>query len=245
MKLIITGADGRMGRELLASGRVLPDTTVIPLRRGDNPNAIFSQGDVVIDFTLPEATGMFVAAAMAANKPLVIGTTGHTASGIQQIQQAAEKIPIVFSSNYSIGITVLESLTKKITSVLKDSFDIEIIEAHHKNKKDSPSGTALMLGRAAAAGLGTSLDNALAPENRSGLRPAGKIGMAVVRGGQIIGDHTVLFAGEHERLELTHRAQSRAVFAQGALVAARWVYNKPAGLYSMAEVLSLAETMRA
>ncbi|OZA20699.1 MAG: 4-hydroxy-tetrahydrodipicolinate reductase [Thiotrichales bacterium 17-46-47] len=196
--------------------------------------------DVLIDFTRPEATMAYMNACVSAKKPMVIGTTGFSASELSEMQAAAQQIPIVFAPNFSVGVNLLLGLVAKAAQVLTD-YDIEVIEAHHRYKVDAPSGTALRLGQAAADALGWDL-NQCAVYGREGItgeRPAKQIGFATVRGGDVVGDHTVLFAGLGERVELTHKASSRLTFAQGAVRAAQWLAHQPAGLYDMQDVLGL------
>lgn len=194
--------------------------------------------DVVIDFTTPEAAVRHALAAADLGKPYVTGTTGLSKNLQQDIVNASEKIPIVFSPNMSIGITLLISMVERAARVLDDSFDIEICEMHHRYKLDAPSGTAISLGHAAAKGRHISLEEK-GVRARTGKRNKGEIGFAVLRGGEVAGDHKVIFAGNHEILELSHRALDRTVFASGALKAAEWVVTQKPGLYNMHDVLSL------
>jgi len=196
--------------------------------------------DVVIDFTRPEATMSYLSACVSARKPMVIGTTGFSAAELVEMKIAAESIPIVFAPNFSVGVNLLLGLVAKAAQVLAD-YDIEVIEAHHRYKVDAPSGTALRLGQAAADALGWDLDQSAVygREGMTGERPAQQIGFATVRGGDVVGDHTVLFAGLGERVELTHKASSRLTFAQGAVRAAQWLVHQPAGFYDMQDVLGL------
>lgn len=196
---------------------------------------------VAIDFTLPLATRTNVEACVAAGVPMVIGTTGLDESARQSIQHASSQIAIVQAANMSLGVNVLLKLVELAARTLDENYDIEIFEAHHRFKKDAPSGTALALGRAAAAGRGSALE-ALAEYARhgdTGARKPGAIGFSVQRGGDIIGDHVVSFVTLGERIELTHRAHDRMGFARGALAAARWVVQQRPGLYSMQDVLGL------
>jgi 4-hydroxy-tetrahydrodipicolinate reductase len=198
--------------------------------------------DVLIDFTRPEATNTYLHQCVAAKRPMVIGTTGLSEEDLGLVAQAAKSIPIVYAPNFSVGVNLLLGLVAQAAKVLKD-YDIEIIEAHHRHKVDAPSGTALRLGQAAADALGRSLEDCAVygREGITGERPRQEIGFATVRGGDVVGDHTVLFAGLGERVELTHKASSRLTFAQGAVRAAHWVRQQPAGLYDMLDVLSLKE----
>ncbi|MFO7276923.1 MAG: 4-hydroxy-tetrahydrodipicolinate reductase [Pseudomonadota bacterium] len=201
-------------------------------------DAVLERADVVIDFSQPAATSANVAACRAMRKPLLVGTTGFAAELERAFDAAAKEIPLLVAPNTSIGVTLLIELVRQAAAALPREFDIEIVEAHHRGKKDAPSGTALALGRAAAQGRGVSLDD-VAVKNRadSGPRRDGDIGFAVVRGGDIVGEHSVLFAGDGEQLTLTHRATDRAIFAQGALRAAVWLAGQPPGRYSMRDFL--------
>lgn len=201
-----------------------------------------SGAQVVIDFTAPAVTVRHAQACAAGGHALVVGTTGLEAAQMAALQTAAARVPVLHARNMSLGITVLTELVRQATALLGPEFDVEITEAHHRHKKDAPSGTALQLGEAAAAARGRQLRD-VAVYSRAGLsadaRPAGAIGFASVRAGAIVGDHTVLLAGAEEQLELTHRATDRALFARGALRAAGWLAGKPARLYSLREVLGL------
>lgn len=197
--------------------------------------------DVLIDFTRPEASLQYLQACEEAKVGMVIGTTGFTAEQKARIAQAAQQVGIVFAPNMSVGVTLLTNLVQAAAKVLKEGYDIEVIEAHHRHKVDAPSGTALRLGEAAAAGAGRDFDEVAlyAREGITGERKPESIGFATVRGGDIVGDHTVLFAGIGERIELTHKASSRATFALGALRAAKFLSDKKHGLYDMQDVLGL------
>jgi len=194
---------------------------------------------VAIDFTLPQATGANLEACVAAQCPLVIGTTGHAPEVRERIVQAAGRIPLVMAPNMSVGVNLLLELVEQAARQLDERYDIEIFEAHHRDKKDAPSGTALGLGAAAAAGRGVALEQVAEYERHgvTGARRPGNIGFSVFRGGDVVGEHTVSFAGIGERIELTHRASDRLAFARGAVRAARWLIGRPPGLYSMRDVL--------
>ena len=200
---------------------------------------LFAVSDAVLDFTAPAASVANAKAAAETGKVLVIGTTGLTETQRAEVAKAAEKAPIVLAPNMSVGVNLLQALVEKVASILDPAYDIEIVEMHHRNKVDAPSGTALALGKAAAKGRGESLDKVACYERHGviGARPAGEIGFATLRGGDVVGDHTVIFAGTGERIELTHKASSRAVFANGAVRAALWAAGQKAGLYSMRDVL--------
>lgn len=202
---------------------------------------LFEKADIAIDFTTPDATMKHLQIASKHNTPMVIATTGLAADQEQEIKTAAGSCPIVYAANTSIGVTILQDLVQKVAAALDESYDIEICEAHHKHKVDAPSGTALALGKAAAEGRKTTLekDAVYAREGQTGARQLGNIGFAVLRGGDVVGEHTVSFFGEGERLELTHKASNRSLFAKGALKAAIWLKNQKPGLYTMHDVLGL------
>jgi 4-hydroxy-tetrahydrodipicolinate reductase len=198
--------------------------------------------EVAIDFTAPQATGRHAAACAAGGHALVMGTTGLGAPQMAALQAAARRIPVLQARNMSLGVTVLTELVRQAVALLGPDFDVEITEAHHRHKLDAPSGTALQLGEAAAAARGRRLDDVAVyarPALAAGSRPSGAIGFASLRAGTIVGDHTVLLGGAEELLELTHRATDRALFARGALRAAAWLPGRPAGLYSLRDVLGL------
>ena len=208
---------------------------------GDDPALVFERARAVIEFSLPDATAKHAAMAGAAGTPHVIGTTGLDAAQEQAVRDAAAGAPIVVAPNMSLAVNILFALTRQVAEILDDRFDIEIVEMHHKHKVDAPSGTALGLGRAAAEGRGVALDavSQMARQGQTGARGQGDIGFAVLRGGDVVGEHTVVFAVEGERLELTHKASSRRIFSRGAVHAARWAPAQPPGLYGMADVLGL------
>jgi len=264
LKVVIAGCSGRMGHALLES--VFADSELslhAALDRSDSPQigrdageqfgrvsgvkishdivAALQGADVLVDFTRPEPSLQYIAACQQSGVKLVIGTTGFSAEQKLQIEAAAKDIAIVFAPNMSVGVTLLINLVQAAAKVLADGYDVEIIEAHHRHKVDAPSGTALRLGEAAAAALGRNLDDCAiyGREGVTGERDANTIGFATVRGGDVVGDHTVLFAGIGERVELTHKASSRATFALGALRAAKFLMTKQGGLYDMRDVLGL------
>jgi 4-hydroxy-tetrahydrodipicolinate reductase len=207
----------------------------------DQPAAALAGADVLVDFTRPEATFAYLDACRKAGVNLIIGTTGFDAAGKAAIEAAAKEIGIVFAPNFSVGVNLLMKLAETAARVLAEGYDIEIIEAHHRHKVDAPSGTALGIGQAVAGTLGRDLKTCAVygREGVTGERKPDTIGFATVRGGDIVGDHTLLFAGVGERVELTHKASSRATFAQGALRAAKWLHGKGPGLYDMRDVLGL------
>lgn len=198
-------------------------------------NDLMTAADCVIDFTTPESTLENIAAAVKTQTALVIGTTGLDAIAEKLLHDAAKKIPIVYAANMSVGVNLLLALVEQAASRLGPAWDIEIFESHHKNKVDAPSGTALALGKAAKSGRG----HGDFKTDRTGKRVEGDIGYAVSRGGDVVGEHTVTFYGMGERIELAHRASDRTLFAKGALTAAQWLDKKPAGLYTMRDVLGL------
>lgn len=207
----------------------------------DDAPRVFERSSVVIEFSLPDATARHAAMAGAAATPHVIGTTGLDAAQEQAVREAAAGAAIVLAPNMSLAVNILFALTRQVAGILDDRFDIEIAEMHHKHKVDAPSGTALGLGRAAAEGRGVALDavSQMARQGQTGARRQGDIGFAVLRGGDVVGEHTVTFAVEGERLQLTHKASSRRIFSRGAVHAARWAPAQPPGLYGMADVLGL------
>ena len=248
MKIGITGCTGRVGAllvsELLSGnweGLSLAGGTARGKDHGydffvtDDAAALFEASDLVIDFTTPEATREHIKLAAATGTPMVIGTTGLSAEDEATLKEAAQKAPIVYASNTSVGITLLLDLVQKAAATLGSDWDIEIFEAHHKHKIDAPSGTALSLGKAAQAGR----NGGEFVHERTGKRQAGDIGYAVSRGGDVVGEHDVTFFAEGERLTLSHKATNRALFARGALRAATWLAGQKSGLYSMKDVLGL------
>jgi 4-hydroxy-tetrahydrodipicolinate reductase len=263
LRLAVTGAGGRMGKTLIemiagADGLTLgaaferADSSLIGTDAGElvglgpidvpvqaDVAASTEQFDALIDFSVPEATLSLLPALVAAGKKLVIGTTGFDAAGQAAIEAAGEKIAILKAPNMSVGVNVVFKLVEIAASVLGDDVDVEVIEAHHRHKIDAPSGTAVRIGEILADTLGRDLakDAIYGREGTTGPRETRTIGFATVRGGDIVGDHTVLYAGAGERIEITHRAQSRANFAQGALRAARFLEDKPEGLFDMQDVL--------
>jgi 4-hydroxy-tetrahydrodipicolinate reductase len=243
-RLAIAGAKGRMGAALLRAASQRSDLTVTgQIDAGDDLRSILDTSDVIIDFTLHEATAPFARLCAERRKPMVIGTTGHTDPERKEILQAAERIPIVWSANFSTGVNALFWLTQKAAEILGPDYDLEIIEMHHRLKKDAPSGTAKTLAEILAKARQQQLSQVLrhGREGAVGERPSAEIGLHAVRGGDVVGDHTVIFAGLGERLELTHKASSRDTFALGALRAAQWVAGKKPGLYDMQDVLGLRE----
>ena len=242
LRVAIAGSGGRMGQALQdavkgAHGVVLASAFDV----GDDVRTALAQADVLIDFTRPEGTLDHLNACRDAKCSIVIGTTGFTTVQLESVREAARAIPIVMAPNMSLGVNVALKLVELAARALGPEYDVEVFEMHHKLKVDAPSGTALKLGEVAARARGTTLekDGAFARHGVTGERKPSAIGFSVARGGDIVGDHTVYFAGPGERIEITHRAASRATYAQGALRAARFLQGKPAGLYDMADVLGL------
>lgn len=265
LRIAVMGAAGRMGRNLveaigandkttLAAAIVEPDSSLLGVDAGELVGlgkigvAIDSslenhldKFDALIDFTHPTVTMQNLALCVQAKKAIIIGTTGFTDEQKQQIAEAAKQIPIVFSANYSIGINLCFKLLDVAAKVLGDEVDIEVLEAHHRNKVDAPSGTALRMGEVVANALGRNLKDVAVygREGQTGVRERETIGFATVRAGDVVGDHTVLFAAEGERVEITHKASNRMIYAKGAIRSALWLQDQANGLYDMQDVLGL------
>ena len=264
LKVVIAGCSGRMGYALLEG--VFADAELAlhgALDRADSSqigrdageqfgkktgvlishdvDAALKGADVLVDFTRPEPSLVYLAACQKAGVNMVIGTTGFTAEQKATIANVSKDISIIFAPNMSVGVTLLINLVQAAAKVLNEGYDIEVIEAHHRHKVDAPSGTALRLGEAAASALGRNLEECAiyGREGVTGERDPSTIGFATVRGGDVVGDHTVLFAGIGERVELTHKASSRATFALGALRAGKFMQGKKSGLFDMQDVLNL------
>ena len=245
MKIAIVGAAGRMGKMLVALADANPALEVVAkVDVAEGYDKTWPAGtEAVIDFSFHSAVPAFVAKAAEEGLAYVLGTTGLSAEEQQAVDAAAKRIPVVQSGNYSLGVNLLLNLVQTAAKVLGPEYDVEVVEMHHRHKKDAPSGTALMLAKAAAAGRGVDFD-AAAVYGRKGIigeRPEGEIAVHALRGGSVVGDHTVMFAGEVERVELTHRAQSREAFAAGALKAAQWAAGRQPGIYTMRDVLGFAD----
>ncbi len=267
MRLVIAGAGGRMGRTL---ARAILETPGFALagaleRAGapgfgadigqlaglapcgvkvsGDPLPLIAKADGVLDFTTPAASVELAGLAAQARIVHVLGTTGLSAADEKKLEAAARHAVIVKSGNMSLGVNLLAALAKRVAKVLGEDYDIEILEMHHNKKVDAPSGTALLLGRAAAEGRGVKLEERAVRgrDGAVGARKPGDIGFAALRGGTVVGDHAVIFAGPYERIELSHKAEDRMIFARGALAAAAWGRGKKPGLYSMADVLGLAD----
>ncbi len=265
MKIGVVGASGRMGGAVIrqvtetdgcvvAAASERQDSDSVGRDAGDvagcghlgveivdDAAALFDRVDAVIEFSVPDATVAHAARAADAGCIHIVGTTGLTASDEAILKEAGEKTTIVYAPNMSMGVNILFALTKQVAGILDEDFDIEVVEMHHRHKVDAPSGTALGLGRSAAEGRGTTLDESgvLSREGITGARDRGTIGFATLRGGDVPGDHTVIFAADGERIELSHKAGSRQIFARGAVQAALWASGKENGLYSMLDVLRL------
>jgi 4-hydroxy-tetrahydrodipicolinate reductase len=242
MNLLITGKSGRMGQALLEAATQAQATVAATHDLGQDLDAAFQKADTAIDFTVHSFTPQVIAAALKHNTRLVIGTTGHTDEERQLIHDAAKSLPIVFASNYSVGVNTLFWLTRQAAQILtQDRFDIEVVEMHHRHKIDSPSGTARTLLEILNQETDTDYhaDITHGRLGNIGPRKPREIGMHTLRGGDVVGDHTVLFAADGERVELTHKASSRMTFAAGAIRAALWLQSKPPGLYDMQNVLNL------
>jgi 4-hydroxy-tetrahydrodipicolinate reductase len=267
LRLVIAGAGGRMGRTLLRALNEVPGFTLagavdragaaeigadtgtlagLPasgIKVTKDPQPLVAQADAIIDFTSPASTVELAALAAQARIVHVIGTTGLSAADEAKLEAAARHAALIKSGNMSLGVNLLAALVKRAAGALGPEFDIEILEMHHGRKVDAPSGTALLLGKAAAQGRKVDVEktSVRTREGHTGPRKPGDIGFAALRGGTVVGDHTVIFAGPSERIELTHRAENRMIFARGALAAAKWGKGKKPGLYSMADVLSLGD----
>ena len=264
IRYAIAGSAGRMGRTLIEAVQLDPEATLAAalehpsspflgrdagelvgapcgVKVGTDLDAALAEADCLIDFTRPEGTLQHIEACKRHKVALVIGTTGFSAEGKAAIAEASRTIPIVFAPNMAVGVNAVFRLLDVAARILNAGYDVEVIEAHHRHKVDAPSGTALGLGQAVAQGRGTTLEKVAiySRHGTTGPRPAGGIGFSVQRGGDIVGDHRVVFAGPGEQVELVHHAQDRSGFARGALAAARWVVGRPPGWYSMQDVLGL------
>lgn len=265
VEVIVAGVAGKMGSRITALIKDYPDLKLVGAfeKKGhevvgkdageiigaghmnipieDDLNKVIDRGNVVISFTTPEASLDHLNITLKNKKAIVIGTTGFTNEGVQTIREASKSIPIVFAPNMSVGVNLLFKVLKDVARVLGDEFDVEIIEAHHRLKKDAPSGTALKMAQVIAEALDRNLDEVgvYARKGIIGERTKKEIGIQTIRAGDIVGEHTVLFGGLGERIEITHKVSSRDTFARGALKAALWISTKPAGLYDMMDVLGL------
>lgn len=238
----VAGATERAGSPAIGKDAgALAGLDPIGVKISDDAEAVIAKADAILDFTAPAATLAFADLSAKAGIVHVIGTTGFSQAQEDKIREAAKRARIIKAGNMSLGVNLLTAVTKKVAAVLDDDFDIEIVEMHHRHKVDAPSGTALMLAQAAADGRGADLAQAAVRvrDGHTGPRPPGAIGLQSLRGGSVVGDHTVIFAGKGERIELTHRAQDRSIFSRGAVKAALWGRDKAPGLYSMIDVLGL------
>lgn len=242
LRVIINGAKGRMGQTLLACAEAREDLLVVAaLDMGDDLAPALPEAEAVIDFTHATATAGVARLCAEAGRTLVVGTTGLDETTLSVLHEASAHIPIVCAPNFSVGVNALFWLTRKAAEILGPDFDLEIIEMHHRLKKDAPSGTARRLGEilAAVRQLDYARETRHGREGMVGARTRQEIGMHSMRGGDVVGDHTVVFANEGERVELTHKASSRETFARGALRAALWAHGRPPGLFDMEDVLGL------
>lgn len=243
IKIAITGASGRMGKMLIEAVQAADDCTLhVTLDKGDDVRAGLTGADVLIDFTRPEATLEHLAICADLGVKAVVGTTGFEPGQKARIAELAERTAIVFAPNMSVGVNVVLKLLDMAARAMNEGFDIEIVEAHHRNKVDAPSGTALQMGQVVADALGRDLKQCAVygREGVTGVRDPSTIGFATVRGGDIIGDHTVLFAGTGERIEISHKASNRGIYAQGSLRAARFLASQQTGLFGMNDVLGFS-----
>lgn len=243
-RIVINGARGRMGQALLQCAPSHPELEVVAaVDVGEDLASALANADGVIDFSHATATATVLELCRQLNKRLVIGTTGQDEPTREKILQAAQELPIVYAPNFSVGVNTLFWLTRRAAQILGSDFDLEVVEMHHRLKKDAPSGTARHLAEilAEVRGLDYSHDVAHGREGMIGERPSREIGLHALRGGDVVGDHTVIFAHTGERLELSHKASSRDTFAQGALRAAAWLAQQPPGLYEMLDVLGLRD----
>lgn len=262
MNIAVIGASGRMGLELIRASLDEPDLKLsgglvaegsaavdadlgelagrraIGVRAASDAETALEGADVVIDFSLPEATDAVLAACVSRRLPVVIGTTGLTEGQRSALEYAATQIPALYGGNMSVGLNLLRRLTRSAASMLGADYDVEILDIHHRHKRDAPSGSALELGAAVIDGRGSPGAAEIGRRPGDGAREAGAVGYASLRGGDVVGEHTVYLLGPGERIELTHRVTDRAAFAQGAIRAARWLAGRGVGLYGMDEVLS-------
>lgn len=241
VRVLLVGAKGRMGQAIAAAAEAADVVIVAGLDQGDDLTKEIGACDAVVDFSHPSATNEICRVCLGAGKPLVIGTTGHSNEERTVLEKTSKSLPVVFSPNFSVGVNALFWLTRKAAEMLGKDFDLEIVETHHRSKKDAPSGTAKKLAEilCEVRKLDYAKNVVHGREGLIGERSAAEIGVHSIRGGDVVGDHTVMFAGPGERLELTHKASSRETFAAGALRAARWIVGRPPGLYDMEDVLGL------
>ena len=241
-KIAITGSNGRMGRALIRAVKINPNVSQGPmLNRGDDINLMLKDFDVLIDFTRPEATLNALSICQNSGKAMVIGTTGFSDEALKIIDQASSDIPIVFAPNMSVGVNLTLKLLETTAKVIGTDSNIEIVEAHHRHKVDAPSGTALKMGEVIANALGRNLSECAVYGREGTEQPRDKqtIGFSSIRGGDVVGEHSVTFFMEGERVEITHKASSRMTYANGAVKASQWLTSQANGLYSMQDVLDL------
>lgn len=242
LRILINGCKGRMGQAVMACAKENPELEIsATVDVGDDFASVLPRAEAVVDFSHHSTIEYVLARCVEKQKTLVIGTTGHTDLQVAAIHHAAQQIPIVHAPNFSVGVNTLFWLTRKAADILGTSFDLEVVEMHHRLKKDAPSGTAKRLAEilAESRALSYNDDTRHGRAGMVGERTQNEIGVHAVRGGDVVGDHTVIFAAQGERVELTHKASSRDTFAQGALRAALWLRERPAGLYDMQDVLGL------
>jgi len=239
-RILINGAKGRMGRALIDAAQQLGLHVTATTDVGDDLASQLGGADVIVDFSSHHATRAVLDAAREQKKSVVIGTTGHSVEAKLELQKLAATVPCVWSGNYSVGVNLLFALTRRAASVLGSDYDAEVIEMHHRFKKDAPSGTAARLLEIILEERKLTQDSVLhGRQGITGERSPTQVGMHALRGGDVVGDHTVMFAALGERLELTHKASDRAIFARGALRAAEWIAGRPNGVYDMQDVLGL------
>lgn len=239
-RILINGSKGRMGQAVAAAAREMNLNIVAAVDAGDDLAAALGQCDVVVDFSSHAATKSLLELAVAQKKPVVLGTTGHSAEEKKHLLALAAKIPCVWAGNFSVGVNLLFALTRRASAILGSDYDAEVIEMHHRFKKDAPSGTAARLLEIILEERKLSRDALRhGREGITGERTSTEVGIHALRGGDVVGDHTVIFAALGERVELTHKASDRGIFARGALRAAQWVVNQKPGVYDMQDVLGL------
>lgn len=241
IKFGVIGHKGRMGQALEAAIADAGHSLCVGVDLGGNPGPLAVQCDVLVDFSAPDALAANLGAARVAGKPIVVGTTGLGEAHFVMLAEAARAVPVLQSGNFSLGVTLMAHLVREAAARLGPDWDIEVLEMHHRMKVDAPSGTAKLLGEAAASGRGIALGDNMESgrHGMTGARADGAIGFATLRGGTVAGEHSVIFAGPEERLTLSHSAENRMIFARGAVRAAEWLTAKPAGRYTMNDVLGL------
>jgi 4-hydroxy-tetrahydrodipicolinate reductase len=240
LRIALIGSRGRMGQAITAAATEAGATIAAAIDSGDDLSAGIAQSDVIIDFSSHKISAEVVRLAVTHNKPLVVGTTGHSAEEKKHLLVEAAKIPCVWSGNYSVGVNLLFALTRRAASVLGSDYDAEVIEMHHRFKKDAPSGTAARILEIILEERKLTAEALRhGREGITGERTSTEVGIHALRGGDVVGDHTVMFAALGERIELTHKASDRGIFARGSIRAAQWVTGRPAGVYDMQDVLGL------